>query len=193
MGGATPDGRRFVVVSGLPGAGKSTLGRLIAESLALEFIDKDDFLEQLLDDNAEGAALRSQLSREADHLMRAAAENSDGAVLVSFWRREEVSKTSGTPADWLRTLPNVVEMFCACPPEVAAERFLARTRHAGHGDTARDPDELLHQLTALAALGPIGLATVVRVDTERAVDVAAVVAELDETLAGLRQAGVVPQ
>lgn len=172
---------------GLPGAGKTTLGRHVAASLALDFIDKDDFLERLLDGNGEiDGALRSRLSREADDLLRAAAEKSDGAVLVSFWRRDEISTTSGSPTDWLCALSNVVEVYCMCPPEVAAERFRHRTRHAGHGDAARDRTELMKQFTALAAFGPLGLANVVSVDTTRAVDMAGVTAQLEALCAAGR-------
>jgi hypothetical protein len=173
--------RRFVVVSGLPGSGKSTLARQIAPPLGLPLIDKDDFLETLLDRyTTVDAALRFRLSRQADDDMRAAAEASNGAVLVSFWRREELSATSGTPTGWLRSLPNVVEVHCACSPAVAAQRFLARTRHPGHGDATRHGDDVATQLEALAVLGPLTLGRVVRVDTEDVIDVEALIAELSD-------------
>jgi shikimate kinase / 3-dehydroquinate synthase len=39
----------FVVVTGLPGAGKTTVGRALAAALDVPFLDKDDFLDDLLD------------------------------------------------------------------------------------------------------------------------------------------------
>ena len=171
--------RRFVVVSGLPGSGKSTLARQIAPPLRLQLIDTDDFLEMLLDRyTTVDSALRFRLSRQADDDMRTAAEASSGAVLVSFWRREELSATAGTPTGWLRSLPNVVEVHCACSPAIAEQRFLARRRHPGHGDATRDRDDVAAQLEAIAALGPLALGSVVRVDTEDVVDVEALIAEL---------------
>lgn len=140
--------RRFVVVSGLPGSGKSTLGHELAPRLGLALLDKDDFLEGLLDGHAAvDAQLRHALSRQSDRDFQRAAEASSGAVLVSFWRREDLSSTSGTPTDWLG-LPNVVEMHCACSPTVAATRFVARQRHTGHGDARRSADELARQFAA---------------------------------------------
>jgi shikimate kinase len=41
--------RPFVVLSGLPGSGKSTIGREIAAALSLPLIDKDDILARLFD------------------------------------------------------------------------------------------------------------------------------------------------
>ena len=91
-------------MSGLPGSGKSTLARVIAPLLGVAAIDKDDFLEQLLDAQPAveapfGASVREMLSRQADILMREHAEASGrGAVLVSFWRRVELSASSGSAA-----------------------------------------------------------------------------------------------
>jgi gluconate kinase len=39
----------FVVISGLPGSGKTTLGRGLASALQLPFIDKDDILNRLFE------------------------------------------------------------------------------------------------------------------------------------------------
>ena len=39
----------FVVISGLPGSGKTTLARRLAPALALSLIDKDDILDRLFE------------------------------------------------------------------------------------------------------------------------------------------------
>ena len=41
--------RFFIVVSGLPGSGKSTLGQQLATALGLPFLDKDTILERLFE------------------------------------------------------------------------------------------------------------------------------------------------
>lgn len=43
--GAGPAGRRQVVLVGLPGAGKTTVGTLLARTCGLDFVDADDHLE----------------------------------------------------------------------------------------------------------------------------------------------------
>lgn len=166
-------------MSGIPGSGKSTLARAIAPLLDLTVIDKDYFFDELLvSAQSFDATTRQRLSRDADIRMRAHAEQADGAILVSFWQRPEVSTTSGTPTDWLATLPAVVQVHCHCKPDVAFERFTRRVRHPGHGDEHRDPDELRAQLDKLAALGPLAITPVVVVDTERETDPERVAAQI---------------
>lgn len=59
--------KRFVVVSGLPGSGKSTVARLVSPALNLPVIDKDDILERLFDSKGVGdASWRRALSRQSD-------------------------------------------------------------------------------------------------------------------------------
>src|SRR4051794_33653989 len=130
--------RRFVVVSGVPGAGKTTLARPLALALGLPLLDKDDILERLFESRGAGdATWRRTLSRESDDLLRAAAEASAGAVLTSMWHQLGMAADSGTPIDWIPALsPRLVHVHCVCSPEVAARRFMARRRHVGHLDAS---------------------------------------------------------
>jgi glucokinase len=175
-------------MTGVPGCGKSTLGRSLAIELGLPFFDKDDILETLFDHlPVEQPADRQRLSRASDAVLETVALASGGAVVASFWRREELSTTSGTSTGWLRgrTPGSVVEVHCVCPPEVAARRFAERRRHPGHLDETRTREALLAQLETLSPLGPWDLGPLVQVDTRDPVDVAAaaslVRAELDVT------------
>jgi len=158
----------------MPGSGKSTIARALAAHLThLEVIDKDDFLDQLFGSNHDfEPSRRWNLSREVNSLMQHAANSSRGAILVSHWRRPEVSVTSGTPIEWLFDFPHSVEIHCTCPPTLAAERFMSRHRHSAHGDSHVNEADLLHQLTAIHELGPIGLAECITVDTTGDVDIA---------------------
>jgi glucokinase len=148
--------RRFVVISGLPGSGKSTLGQQLAHELALPLIDKDVVLERLFDSHGPvTVARRRELSRESDRLFRAEAESSSGAVLVSHWRISGMSPASGTPTDWLPDLGRrLVHLHCVCPVEIAARRFATRARHPSHLDGIKSFATLLEELEALARLGP---------------------------------------
>ena len=171
--------RRFVVVSGLPGSGKSTIARRIGAGLNLDVIDKDDLLEQSFEGvDVISSAERQRLSRLADETMTHLAQASAGAVIVSFWRREQLSATAGTPTSWLHELPHVVEVHCVCSPSTAVQRFIARHRHHGHGDQARSAGDLAAQFIALDALGPIGIGPLVTVDTTQEIRLAELLEQL---------------
>jgi hypothetical protein len=65
--------------------------------LGYDVIDKDDLLEaSFATAGTISPEVRADLSRKADTLMRKRVELRDRAVLVSFWRRPELSATSGT-------------------------------------------------------------------------------------------------
>jgi predicted kinase len=165
----------FVVVSGLPASGKTTLGRPLSARLGLPLLDKDDVLESLLEGlGAASPDERRRLSRASDAVVERVARVSPAAVLCSFWRRESLSTMSGTPTSWLRELPDVVEVFCDCSPRVAAERFHSRVRPEGHFDADKSFEDSLCRFEQLAAAGPLAIGPLVRVDTTRNVDVAAV-------------------
>lgn len=176
---------RRIVVSGVPGSGKSTLGREVARRLHIAFLDKDDYLDALFDSEPLSET-RSALSRRADERLVTDALGTSDAVVVSFWRRPELSTTSGTPTAWLEQSVDLVEVFCDCAPSIAVRRFEARRRHVRHDDHSRSTKDLLEQFTALAALGPIGLGSLVRVDTSRHVDVDALTAAIEVELPDIR-------
>ena len=97
----------FIVFSGLPGSGKSTIARELAPRVQLALLDKDDFLEALFEERGtRDTASRSFLSREADERFAAAALAVSGACLVSWWRRSQVDPTRELPPSgllhWLR-------------------------------------------------------------------------------------------
>lgn len=168
--------RPFIAVSGLPGAGKTTLAIKLAEALALPLLDKDDILESLFETAGEvDKIVRQRLSRASDDVLERLAAASRGAVIVSFWRHPEVEQTSGTPVAWLKKLSaTVVEVHCICPPDVAEQRFRARLRHLGHNDALRS-HSLSAQLRHLAELGPLGLGPCVSVRTDQAYDLVSIV------------------
>jgi hypothetical protein len=159
----------FVVISGLPGSGKTTLGRRLAPVLSLPFIDKDDILDRLFESKGVGnAAWRRTLSRESDVMLQHEATASDGAVLASFWRLRGMPSDSGTPTDWLDTRSHcVVNVQCVCQLDVAASRFLQRRRHPGHLDGESSPEEILESLARLTQLPPLNVGLRIDCDTSQ--------------------------
>jgi hypothetical protein len=163
--------RPFVVVSGLPGTGKTTIARMLASLLALKVFDKDEILERLFDARGIGdAEWRRQLSRESDKILETTASSSSGAILTSFWHVAGMPRESGTPTEWLGDLSRtIVNVHCDCPPQVAADRFLQRRRHPGHLDGTRTAAEVVASICALVPTGPLAIGEPVVIDTTNAV------------------------
>lgn len=148
---------KFVLVSGLPASGKSTLARPLAAELGATYVDKDVLLEQLFAEHGVvSVEQRTSLSRTADAQFRQQALQSSFAVLVSWWCHPRSSRLSGTPFDWLtQAETSVVEVYCQCPPMVAAQRFLARVRHAGHHDERWTEQAWLQYYAEPGTLSPL--------------------------------------
>jgi glucokinase len=170
----------FVIMSGLPGSGKTTLGRRLAPALNLPFIDKDDILGRLFEAKGVGnAAWRRALSRESDALFEREATRSNGAVLVSFWRVPGMPSDSGTPTDWLRgPSHHLVNVHCACELEIAANRFLQRQRHPGHLDAESSSANVLESLRQLTQLPALDIGQRIDVDTSQEPSLTDVVREI---------------
>jgi predicted kinase len=177
------DNRPFIVVSGLPASGKTTLAARLAQILGLPLFDKDDILEALFERaGTVDAAARQRLSRMSDDVLKKIAAASPGAVVVSHWRHERAEGTSGTPVAWLKALSALlIEVHCICPPAIAERRFRARQRHPGHNDAARSP-ELTEQFQRLADLGPLGIGAPISVRTDEPYDIAGIIHEIQRHL-----------
>jgi hypothetical protein len=171
---------QFIVVSGIPASGKSTLGRLMADALNLPMLDKDEILEGHFESLGIGdASWRAKLSRLADEELCKQAGARPSSVIISWWRHPLSKSNSGTPIEWLRVLAGeLVEVYCSCSASVAATRFLARQRHAGHLDCRYTYAELLAEFEQQASFGPLGVGRIVRVNTETAPEIAAIAAEV---------------
>jgi predicted kinase len=164
---------RYVVVSGPPGSGKSSLAPVLAAGLGLPLLAKDAIKEALMGAvpaaDVEGSRRSGRASM--DVLFALAASSPPGAVLeANFHRSLALPSIGGLPG---RTL----EVFCRCSRETARARFRARTgtRHAGHFDAERSDDEIWHP----EATEPVaGGWPVLEVDTEGPVGVAELLARV---------------
>jgi len=158
------------VVSGLPGAGKTTVARALAAALGVPLLAKDAIKEALFDALGTGdRAWSKRLGAASMEVLFALAADAPAAVLETFWRRPSA-------VDRLAALERpVLEVHCACPPELALARFRQRAdrgRHPGHVDAAIDDDEVAGWA---ADAGPLALGgPLVEVDTTTPVDLEAV-------------------
>jgi hypothetical protein len=120
------------------------------------------------------------LSRLADDGLIGQAMNLTAAVVASWWHHPESEEASGTPVEWLNSLQGeIVEIYCACSPSIAASRFLGRKRHAGHVDSQYAYRSLLASFQAQSALGPLRVGRTFEMNTETWPCVSKLLAELD--------------
>lgn len=134
--------KRHVLLVGLPGAGKTTVGSLVARQLTAEFIDLDEFIER-----DQGVTVREIFSSRGEAafraLERAAAEkvmNGAPAVLApgGGWAAQ--------PGAMEAALPRCFIVYLRTNPEEAARRV-------GHGGARpllanTDPADRLRDLLA---------------------------------------------
>jgi hypothetical protein len=77
---------------------------------------------------------------------------------------------------------HLVEVYCTCPPAVAAARFQARRRHPGHHDQRHTTEDVLDQFTRLDAEGPLHIGHLIHADTSDDIDPGSVAAAIHHHL-----------
>lgn len=174
----------FVIITGLPGAGKSTVARALAEHLRLPLLDKDEILEKLFTlKGCSDVQARQQLSRMADVEFEGLAKSKGRAILDSFWRHPSTNSHSGTPSAWLQNQSiGVVEIYCHSSPEAAAKRFVSRQRHPGHHDQLRSEQSLVIKGRQLMQNYPLRIGSLIKVDMENAYDIAAIALAVEQLM-----------
>ena len=163
--------RGYVVLNGIPGSGKSTIARPLADELGVPLIAKDTIKEAFVD--AYGAVDGDESKRIGGAcvaVMHAIAQGMSGALLEGPFRRgvgeEELSRYGRG---------RMVQVFCRCPLEVAVERCEQRAargeRHPAHvRDRTWHLDDRIEDFSE-----PLDLdAPLLVVDTTKPVDVCAV-------------------
>lgn len=155
----------FVVVSGPPASGKSSLAPGLAAELRLPLVAKDTIKDALMAElGVPDIEASRRLGRAAVQTMLAiAAASPVGAVLESNFYRSFAGPE-------LERLPGmVIEVFCRCDRAVAVARYHARagSRHPGHFDAVRAPDELWNDDISEPVAGGW---PVIEVDTNTTID-----------------------
>ncbi len=173
--------RRVVLVTGAPGAGKTSVAEPLAAALGFALLSKDPIKEALFDalDGCAGDLAQSRkFSDAAIAVMLALAAQCPQVVLEANFHphnvheRERIKNLGG----------KIVEVYCSCPPDEMARRFADRgasTRHhPAHALKSLSP-ELLAEYD-----GPIGIGTVIRIVTLRPVSTSELVRRIREAWSG---------
>jgi predicted kinase len=167
----------IVVVTGMPAAGKTTVAESLSGDLGLPLIAKDRIKERLYDTLGVGDLDWSgRLGGAAFELLfdfaaRLLESGHDVIVEANFFRGDAEPRFFALPAH------RVVQIHCAAPLELLVARYTDRPRHQGHHDTEKV--KLLPERLANGTHEPLDLpGDVIRVDTSRPVDAAALAAEV---------------
>jgi len=166
--------RQLVVVSGAPGAGKSSLAAPLAAALGFALVSKDRIKEKLHDGLAGPAepdlAWSRQLGAASMELLWAMAADAPAVVVEANFRPHDEYQHARLSA--LASGRAAVEAYCACPPEVAVRRYNERgpTTHPVHVIRSLP-------LSAMAEYDrPLGIGSLVTVDTTLPLDPVSVAA-----------------
>jgi glucokinase len=168
----------LVLVTGVPGAGKSTLAAQLAVALAAPLLSRDAVKESLFDSlGVRDRAWALSLGRASARVIWSLVASGAPAAVVDIWldplRGDHDDARDGLAA---AGITGALEVLCRCPGEVAAQRYAARHRHPGH--LGADESTLQRIREAAAAMTPLGVGPSIEVDTTAPVDVAALAQQL---------------
>jgi predicted kinase len=175
-----PTVKRLVLVSGAPGSGKTTIAVPLAAELGFPLLSKDIIKEQLYDALGAGDgdpfSWSGRLGAASMELIWTLAQHFPEAVLEANFRPHSPYERSRIS----QLGDRIIEINCVCPFEVASNRYSARARSGQH-----HPVHVLHDLHSFPTEydRPVGIGTVIQVDTTNAVDVQSLTRQVAPLLA----------
>lgn len=163
---------RIVLISGLPGAGKTTIARPLAKALGFALLAKDDIKEALytaMGGEAGDVEFSRRMSAAAMEVLWAVARHCPAVVLEANFRTRSETERGRVQA----LGGNAVEVHCRIPVETAMRRFADRAREERHHAAHPLREMTAEQMGEYAE--PFALGPVIEVETSGPVDLEALV------------------
>lgn len=162
-----------VVVTGIPGSGKTTLANALSVQMGWPLISKDVVKEALFDALGTGDLQWSQRLGRAGHLvMYSLAATIPRVILEAHFQRGLAEP------EILALNRRMVQVYCRCPIDVAAERYRRRiddpNRHAGHLPEHQSDDVIERWMKDAPAPLDLPDALLIEIDTTVPVDIGTV-------------------
>jgi predicted kinase len=166
--------RVYVLVTGLPGSGKTTIAAPLAELLDLPVLARDSIKETLWDALGAGdLAWSRRLGAASAEIFWRLADEMRAGVLDNFFHRAFTHRLEALAGPLL-------EVHCACPAGLALERYQSRQRHPCHFDLSYGVD--MFDQWSRSDAGPLALGgPLLEVDTTQPIDLGAIAAWVRQT------------
>lgn len=124
-----------IMINGLPGAGKTTVGASLANEMPARFLSKDVLKEHLAQEQK--GLPSSSLGVIASELMWSQASAQSGVVIVESWWYRMRDAQFAADGLFRSGADRAVEVWCTAPVDVVRERYRSRSRSALHCDQER--------------------------------------------------------